>query len=79
VSSPAIPALGASFQEPSSPDQTSGPPEQVPQAPMQSQNPIAQILKKKKGFGANVKNPGALAGAISRAKRARQTGQKWGL
>lgn len=70
----AIPsALGSSMQEPSSPDPTSAPTIQTP-------NPVSQALtaKKKKGFGPGIKNPGALAGAIARAKRARQTGDKWG-
>jgi hypothetical protein len=70
-------ALGSSMQEPSSPDNTSAPPEQIP---AQQGPSIAKVLgqRKKKGFGPNIKNPGALAGAIARAKRARQSGQKWG-
>jgi len=67
--------LGSSFQEPASPDQTSTPPENT--------SPIAQALtqaskKKKKSFGSNVKNPGALKAAIARSRRARQIGDKWG-
>ena len=75
MSSPLIPAaLGANMQQ-GSPDQTSAPPDNPPSV----QNPVIQALnKKKKGFGAGVRNPGALAGAIARAKKARQFGQKWG-
>lgn len=78
MSSPAIPqALGSSMNEPSSTDPTSAPPIQQPQQPQQS---MQQVLgaRKKKGFGPGVKNPGALAGAIARSKRARQAGDKWG-
>lgn len=73
--SPVPAALGSSMQEPASPDPTSAPQVQIPQAAA-----ITQVLgaKKKKGFGPNVKNPGALARAIARAKRARQFGQKYG-
>jgi hypothetical protein len=72
-----LPGLGSSFNEPETDDTTSAPPETVPSGPA---NAIAQLLakKKKKPFGTNVKNPGALAGAIARAKKAHQTGQKWG-
>lgn len=60
--------MGSSFNEPATDDTTSAPPEP---------NPVAQILKKKKKI-VNVRNSGELAGAIARAKRARQTGQKYG-
>jgi hypothetical protein len=75
MSTPPLPGMGSSFQEPTSPDQTSAPQEQIPQPQMPQ---ILQQRSKKKGFGPNVKNPGALAGAIARSKRARQTGDKWG-
>lgn len=65
--------LSANFNEPSSKDPTSAPSEQVPQSP------VSQALaKKKKGFGPGVKNSGALAGAIARAKRARPNALKYG-
>ena len=64
------------MQEPTSPDPTSAPPEQIPSKPSGVTQALGQ--RKKKGFGPNIKNPGALAGAIARAKRARQSGQKWG-
>ena len=72
-------ALGnANFQE-GSPDQTSAP--QMPdQQPMQGQaQGLAQALarKKKKGL-VTVRPPSALAAAISRAKRARPSSQKYG-
>ena len=65
-------ALQANFQEPPSPDQTAAPPESVPQPP----NPIQALQQRKKK--PMVRNSGALASAIARSKRARQTGQKWG-
>ena len=73
-----LPGLSSSFQEPSTPDTTSTPPETSPSTPA-GQN-VSQILgqRKKKPFGPTVRSPGALAGAIARSKRARQTGDKWG-
>ena len=71
-------ALGnANFQE-GSPDQTSAP--QMPdQQPMQASAGLAAALarKKKKGL-VTVRAPSALAAAISRAKRARPSSQKYG-
>lgn len=70
--------MSPNFNEPQSNDPTSAPPMNDPTSssvqPMQ--NPVAQILAKKKK--SSVRNPGALAGAIARAKKARQSGQKWG-
>jgi hypothetical protein len=59
--------LKPSFNEPETNDTTSAPSETVP-APK----------KKKKPFALNVRNPGALAGAIARAKRARPSAMKYG-
>ena len=63
--------LNAPFNEPDSDDPTSAPSISGPGNP----NPDK---KKKKPFGPKVRNPGALAAAISRAKRAHQTGHKYG-
>lgn len=64
--------MGANFNEPPTDDPTSAPPETVPS------NPVQALKKKKKPFGNNIRNPGALAGAIARAKRARPSGMKYG-
>ena len=61
--------MGSSFREPASPDNTSAPPIQDPANP----NP-----KKKKPFGPKVRNPGALAAAIAKSKRAYQSSHKYG-
>ena len=70
-------AIGrASFQEPSSPDETSAPSEQIPTKAQPIQNPVAKLLaarsKKKQ------RTPAALAAANARARRPRQPGMKWG-
>lgn len=84
-------ALSPNFQEPSSPDQTSAPAIQIPQGPQQ-QAPLtpraqaiagglAQALAKRKKAGSirpTSRVPAQLAAAISRAKRARQGGDKYG-
>jgi hypothetical protein len=81
----------ANFQEPSNPDQTSAPAMQIPQGPQQ-QAPLtpraqaiagglAQALAKRKKAGSispTSRVPAQLAAAISRAKRARQGGDKYG-
>ncbi len=64
--------LGSSFNEPATDDNTSAPP--IPQNPTQTDTP-----KKKKPFGPKVRNSGALAAAIARAKRAHQSGHKYGV
>ena len=71
-----FPGISANFNEPQTDDTTSAPQVQQP-SPV---NAVAQILqqKKKKGFGPNVRNPGALAAAIGRAKRARPMTYKYG-
>ena len=78
----------ANFQEPSSPDQTSAPPmpDQQPDLAMQTQGqPVsrasglaAALAKRKRLAGPTMRPPSALASAISRAKRARQGGDKYG-
>jgi len=78
-------ALGAAnFQEPGSPDQTSAPQmleqqQQLSPQTTQGQN-LAQALlhRKKKGIGPTVRIPSTLAAAISKAKRARVGGDKYG-
>jgi hypothetical protein len=80
-----LPGLGSSFNEPPSDDPTSAPPmpgfaagaDQQPQAPPHG---LAQALaaRKKKPVGPTIKTPSTLATAISRAKRARQGGDKYG-
>jgi len=79
-------ALGAAnFQEPGSPDQTSAlqmPDQQQQLSPQtaQGQN-LAQALlqrKKKRSVGPTVRTPSTLAAAISKAKRARVGGDKYG-
>jgi len=63
--------LSASFNEPTSDDDTSAPP--------MPQNPVAPLLhRQKKPFGPKIKNPGALAAAISRAKKGYQSKRKFG-
>jgi hypothetical protein len=77
-------AIGnANFQEPQSPDPTSAPP--IPnqlqqQQPAATPGGLAQALasRKKKGIGPTMRPPSTLASAISRAKRARQSGDKYG-
>jgi hypothetical protein len=78
-------ALGAAnFQEPSSPDQTSAPqmPNQQQLAPQTAQGQsLAQALmnRKKKGLiGPTMRTPSTLAAAISKSKRARVGGDKYG-
>jgi hypothetical protein len=76
-------AVGAaSFNELQSTDTTSAPSMQAPQQPQAQQPPqgLAQALarRKKKGIGATVKTPSTLAAAISRAKRARPSSEKYG-
>jgi hypothetical protein len=75
----------ANFQEPSSPDQTSAP--AMPDQGQQGMSPNAQkiagglaaaLAKRKKGIGPTSRAPAALASAISRARRARQGGDKYG-
>jgi hypothetical protein len=80
-----LPGLGADFNEPQSSDPTSAPPmpdQQRMQQPSQGQaQGLAQALanRKKKGLiGPTVKPPSTLAAAISKAKRARQGGDKYG-
>lgn len=57
------------FNEPQTDDTTSAPPQ--PQLPAAS--PLNKLKKPLKG-----RNPGALAGAIARAKRAKQPTYKYG-
>jgi len=67
-------ALGANFQEPSTPDQTSTPPEQ----PSQSQvSPLLAAIQKSKRKQQGRK-PASLDAAISRSKSAKQGAHKWG-
>ena len=77
-----LPGLSADFNEPQSEDTTSAPPMPNEQSMQQkSAQGLAQALarKKKKGLiGPTVKPPSALAAAISRAKRARLSSQKYG-
>jgi len=63
-----VPGLTDQFNHPPTDDNTS--------APAEPTIPQPSPLKPKKPN--KLKNPGALAAAISKAKRARQTGQKWG-
>ena len=74
-------ALSANFNEPQSNDPTSAPPVQIPQQ-QPAQQGLAQALaqrKRKKGLvGPTIKKPSSLAAAISKAKRARQGGDKYG-
>jgi hypothetical protein len=63
-----LPGLSAQFNEPPTDDDTSAPPQ--PQ--------LSNIAPPKLKKPLKARNPGALAGAISRAKRAHQTGQKFG-
>lgn len=82
-----FPGSNASFNEPQSNDPTSAPP-MPDQQPMQSPQPsqgqaqgLAQALaqRKKKGLiGPIVKPPSTLASAISKAKRARPSADKFG-
>ncbi len=60
------------FNEPATADNTSAP------AMPQVQQPLPAVLSAKLKKPSKLKNPGPLAAAISRAKRARQTGDKWG-
>jgi hypothetical protein len=71
---PQLPILSANFQDQGgqNPDNTSAPP--MPQV----QQPLPAVLSAKLKKPSKLKNPGPLAAAISRAKRARQTGDKWG-
>ena len=78
-----LPGLSSSFNEPQTTDTTSAPSLQVPQRPQAQQPPqgLAQALaqRKKKGLiGPTVKTPSTLAAVISKAKRARQGGDKYG-
>jgi hypothetical protein len=86
-----IPGItSANFNEPQSNDPTSAPAIQIPQGAQQSDTvqpqpsaragSLAQALanRKKKGIGPTMKPPSSLAAAISRAKRARQGGDKYG-
>jgi hypothetical protein len=63
---------GSSFNEPATQDQTSAPPESLPGTP-----PLGG-QKKKKPFGPKVRNPGALAAAIAKSKKAFQSSHKYG-
>jgi hypothetical protein len=77
-----LPGLSADFNEPQSNDPTSTPtmPDQQPMQPSAGQaQGLAQALarKKKKGL-VTVRPPSALAAAISKAKRARPSSQKYG-
>jgi hypothetical protein len=65
--------MGAAFNGPPTDDTTSAPPMTEPSPAQQ----MAQILSKQKKKK-NPRAPEALAQQIGRAKRARQTGQKWG-
>jgi hypothetical protein len=77
-----LPGVSADFSEPRSNDPTSAPPMQIPQQPSQGQaQGLAQALanRKKKGLiGPTIKPPSTLAAAISKAKRARVSGDKYG-
>lgn len=87
-----LPGLSANFNEPQSNDPTSAPAiqipqgaEQSPQAPMQQASQrvqgLAQALaqrKKKTGIEPTIRTPSTLAAAISAAKRARQSGHRFG-
>jgi hypothetical protein len=82
-------AIGnANFEEPSSPDTTSAPP-MPDQTPAQQQltpgakkiaGSLASALakRKKQGIGPTIKAPSELTAAIARARRARQSGEKYG-
>ena len=78
-----LPGLSADFNEPQIDDPTSAPPMPDQQAVQQSSAGQAQGLsqalarKKKRGL-VTVRPPSALAAAISRAKRARPSSQKYG-
>jgi hypothetical protein len=83
MSSPFLNSISqGSFDEPSSPDDTSTP--AMPQTPATPQaqgvpNPVAAELRKlKKTNPAKIKANAQLVAAIARARRARQTGQKFG-
>lgn len=71
--------MGAKFNEPSSDDTTSAPPEPVPSPSAVSvspgDNPIAALLGKKKR---NPRSPAPLARAISQSKRGYQPKRKFG-
>jgi hypothetical protein len=69
-------SLQANFQEPSTPDQTSAPPDNPPQTGASIQQVLGQ--RKKKPFGPNVRNSGALAAAIARSKKGRPNALKYG-
>jgi len=74
-----LPGLSADFNEPQSSDPTSATPMQIPQQPSQGQaQGLAQALARKKKKGVTVRPPSALAAAISRAKRARPSSEKYG-
>lgn len=66
---PGTPLTGDNFNEPQTDDNTSAPPQ--PQIPANS--PLQKLRKPSKA-----RNPGALAGAIARAKRAKQPSYKYG-
>lgn len=68
--------LSPNFNEPSSDDPTSA--SQPVNQPVQQPALQAVGQRKKKGFGPNVRNPGALAAAIAKSKRARQSTYKYG-
>lgn len=65
--------LKAPFNEPVNSDPTSAPPEQVPVSP------IAQVLSQHQKKKKAIRLPGPLAGAIARAKRAKQSSHKYGV
>jgi hypothetical protein len=70
-------ALGANFEEPSSPDQTSAP--QIPASPQPTQqvSPLLAALQKSKKKQ-QARKPASLAAAIARAKSARPSARRFG-
>ena len=75
-----LPGLSADFNEPQSADPTSAPPmpDQQPLQPGQAQGLVQALARKKKKGLVTVRPPSALAAAISKAKRARPSSQKYG-
>jgi hypothetical protein len=63
-----LPGLSAQFNSPPTDDTSSAP----------AQPQLANVAPPKLKKPLKARNPGALAGAISRASKARQSGQKFG-